>query len=305
MLQNSIPDHPRLCSRKIRCRRWKLLPITFLTCHILHKPGQSISKFLKSDLCHFRYSFNTCSSSLSRFVGLDVRQTSWVLWVQTQRWHTTLMKRNLHPNVAASLSSIRTLVTSWVSHELKLWVQCRVTVWMQTRKRSEDAHDNFASRKKKPISKLFFKYLFATGASTSWFFFFILSPSLPPFPPGSSPSLQAPRWTWAGAGLLPQQLSHLTYCSSICFPVLLELSKHSRQECGSRVYKELEFLEANLATEKVWFALCQRGCLERAKQSSWGVQGKKSQKIKDSCWFHNYLWAEQQKISPKCSFTPL
>lgn len=171
MLQNSIPDHPRLCSRKIRCRRWKLLPITFLTCHILHKPGQSISKFLKSDLCHFRYSFNTCSSSLSRFVGLDVRQTSWVLWVQTQRWHTTLMKRNLHPNVAASLSSIRTLVTSWVSHELKLWVQCRVTVWMQTRKRSEDAHDNFASRKKKPISKLFFKYLFATGASTSWFFF--------------------------------------------------------------------------------------------------------------------------------------
>lgn len=120
MLQKSNPDHPRLCSRKWR---WKLLPITFLTCDILHKPGQSISKFLKSDLWHFRYSFQHMLFLTVEIYWPGCQKTSQEWWVQTQRWHTTLMGRNFHPKVAAFLSSISTLVTSWVSHELKLWVQ--------------------------------------------------------------------------------------------------------------------------------------------------------------------------------------
>lgn len=90
----------------------------------------------------------------------------------------------------------------------------------------------------------------------------------------------------------PQQLSRHTCCSSICFPVLLQRSQGPRQECGSWLYKELELLGAKLAREIIWFAQCQRGCLERAKQSkaAEGCGGKEKPKNQDSFWFHSYLW---------------
>lgn len=77
-------------------------------------------------------------------------------------------------------------------------------------------------------------------------------------------------------------------CSPAALSAFLS-SCYSPRLPGSWVYIELEFLGAKLATEKVWFAQCQRGCLERAEQCSCGVQGKKKLKNQDSFWFHNYL----------------
>lgn len=260
---------------KIRSRRWKLLPITFLTCDTLHKPEQCISEFLRSDLCHFRYYFNTCPSSLSRFTGLDVRKTSRELWVQTQRWHTTLMRSNFHPKAAAFLSSVRTLAQKSGDFMGEPWTKDGVTVCMLNTKRSEDAHDNFTRIKS---VNHFFEYFFASGASMlSFKIVSVKGASLPPFPPGfvlpCKPQEEHELWDLpcSPEALTPhlQQLYLLSHP-----PVILQES----QVGVWRVYRELECLGEKIATEKVCFAQCQRGCLERAKKSSWGVWGEKKLK---------------------------
>lgn len=164
------------------------------------------------------------------------------------------MRRNFHPKVAAFLSSLRTLAQKAGDFMGEPWAKAVSTA----KSYSVDAEHGkirrcswqFCKQGKRKVSKLSFKYLFASGASTSRF-------------------LQFSQWRVV--------LCHL-FLQGHLLPVLLQLSKAPRQECGSGVYKELEFFGAKLATEIIWFAQCQGGCLERAKQSSWGVWGKKAQK---------------------------
>lgn len=313
MLQKSNPDHPRLCSRRWR---WKLLPITFLTCDILHQAGQSISKFLKSDLWHFRYSFNTCSSSLSRFTGLDVRKTSWERWVQAQRWHTTLMGRNFHPKVAAFLSSIRTLAQKAGDFMGEPWTKAVSTL----KSYSVDAeHEEirrcplqFHQQGKKGSKFFFFFFQIFICLRCTYLTIFKTLPmkgaSLPAFHPGSPPSLQAPRGAMScGTCPAPQQLSHhlwQLYLHS-CPPVTLQGS-----QAGVWI-TSLQRIRVPWGKAGPWESLActaKGAALKEQARAAEGWGGGKSWKIRTASGFtisYGQIRAEQQKESPKCSFAAL
>lgn len=104
----SNPDHPRLCSRKIRKIPQPSWRVTYCT-----NQGRASANF-SSHTDATSGTLPHCWDLLAWVSGKHLRS-----WVQTQRWHTTLMRGNFHPKVAPFCHQPghwhRKLVTSWVS----------------------------------------------------------------------------------------------------------------------------------------------------------------------------------------------
>lgn len=197
------------------------------------------------------------------------------------------------------------LVASWVNHELKLWAQWRVTVWVLKMEWSEDARDNFTSRKK--LSKLFFQ-IFLCLRCIYVMIFKILSmkgASLPPLPPGSVPPCKPQEEHQAELWDLPCSPTALTP-----HPLQLSLLSHppvtlQGSQAGGwityRVYRELEFPGAK--------SVCTvpKGLPLKSKEKQLRGGGEKSWKIKTTSGFIIIHYqcqtrAGQQKERPKCTF---
>lgn len=159
---------------------------------------------------------------------------------------------------------------------------------------------------KKPLN-YFFKYFFASGASTSWFLKFSQWRVLPChlYLQGLSLPASPKRNTKLSCGTCPapQQLSHHTHCSSLLLfhpPVTLQGSQAGGW-ITCRVSRELEFLGAK--------SVCTvpKGLPWKSKEKQLRGGGEKSRKIKTTSGFiiiHDkcQIRAGQQKESPKCTF---
>lgn len=150
-------------------------------------------------------------------------------------------------------------------------------------KRSEDAHDNFTNRKKKYLN--FFFQIFICLRCIYLMIFKVLpmeGVSLPPFPPGCFPSLQAPRGTWSVGPALCPSSSHTTPIAALlsCPPVTLQGS-----QAGVWIMS-LQRIRAPWGKVSHRESLVCTAALKEQRKAAEGCRGKKL-KHQDSFWFHS------------------